>query len=175
MPFKSQYYLHLYICIYEYKYIYISYIYIYVIYVSYIHLYIIYISYSYYIIYTSYPVPLKKKTSNLNFQHCSFKFFSSSSHALKPSSSCRRVSCAQHLGFPPGKMENTILGKEKTPVCSPEKTCGNLKLYQENSTKSPQIRNLRFLLFCQHTFQVDTATAEEKRPCILKRIFKNSS
>lgn len=106
----------------------ISYIYKHI---GYIYICIIYISYH---IHTSYPLciyiyihylsscPTQKLTSNLNFQHVP-KVLSSSSHSLKPSSSCRRVSCANIWVFSREDGKTTHFREGKNTLVPP-KTCG---------------------------------------------------
>ena len=121
-------------------------IYVHIYHIPYI--YIIYISYSYhfisYIIYTSYPSYIffgilskfKKKTSNLNFQHVQLITLAQAEQLLSESLLCPTS------GFPPREDgKNTRL--------FPRKNLWKPEVYQENSTKSSQFRNLRFLLFCQ--------------------------
>ena len=151
----------LYLYMFIYIYTYHIYIYIYIIYIWYIYIYIMYICtlYIHHIHIISYHIisyiyihhihyinilwhPVQStKTSNLNFQHVLSSSFSAHHTRSSQAAPVGESPVPNIWVSPAGKME-------KHPT-SPKKTCGNLKVYQENSTKSSLIRNLRFLLFCQ--------------------------
>ena len=175
-------------CIYICSYIYTYHIYIYIIYIYmiYIYIYIMYICtlyihhihiISYHIIsyiYTSYPLykyslascPNQQKhlisTSNTFFQ----VLFQLITLAQAKQLLSESLLCPTS-GFPPqGRWKNTLLPPKK-----PVETWKSTRKIQQNRPNSQLA--LSFVL--SNTFQVNTATAEEKRPCILWRTFKNSS
>ena len=163
-------YVHIY---HKYIYIYTSYLYtlyihhIHIIFISfhfisyhiiYIYIYIISIIYIY--IYSLASCPNQKKTSNLNFQHVPTVLSSSSLESQAKQLLSESLLCPTS-GFPPTKVKNTILGKEKTPWFpqKPVETWKSTRKIQQNPPNSQLA--LSFVL--SNTFQVNTATAEEKK------------